>query len=70
LVQYTGRLHREHASKRDVRIFDYVDRAVPMLLRMFERRRRGYRTIGYEPEAVPSLSRETRASTNDHQLSC
>jgi hypothetical protein len=30
-----------------VRIFDYVDRDVPMLLRMFEKQLRGYRAIGY-----------------------
>jgi hypothetical protein len=35
LVQYTGRLHRLHPGKREVRLFDYVDREVPMLLRMF-----------------------------------
>ena len=28
-------------------IFDYVDRDVPMLLCMFEKRLRGYRAIGY-----------------------
>jgi superfamily II DNA or RNA helicase len=40
-VQYAGRLHRLHPGKSDVRIFDYVDREVPMLLRMFEKRLRG-----------------------------
>jgi len=48
LVQYAGRLHRLHEGKQEVRIFDYVDRAVPMLARMFEKRLRGYRAIGYE----------------------
>jgi superfamily II DNA or RNA helicase len=47
LVQYTGRLHRLYAGKTEVRIYDYVDREVPMLLRMFEKRLRGYRAIGY-----------------------
>jgi superfamily II DNA or RNA helicase len=47
LIQYTGRLHRLHPAKKEVRIFDYVDREVPMLLRMFEKRLRGYRGIGY-----------------------
>ena len=47
LIQYTGRLHRLHPGKTEVRIFDYVDRDVPMLLRMFEKRLRGYRAIGY-----------------------
>ena len=28
------------------RIYDYVDREVPMLLRRFEKRRRTYRAIG------------------------
>ena len=32
LVQYTGRLHRPHPGKIEVRIYDYVDRDVPMLL--------------------------------------
>ena len=52
LVQYTGRLHRPHPRKSVVRIFDYVDRTVPMLQKMFERRLRAYRAIGYEQEAM------------------
>jgi len=53
LVQYTGRLHRLHPGKTEVRIYDYVDREVPMLLRMFERRLRGYRAIGYARDEAP-----------------
>ena len=53
LIQYTGRLHRLHPEKREVRIFDYVDRDVPMLLRMFEKRLRGYRAIGYARGEAP-----------------
>ena len=53
LIQYTGRLHRLHPAKREVRIFDYVDREVPMLLRMFEKRLRGYRGIGYARGEAP-----------------
>jgi superfamily II DNA or RNA helicase len=47
LVQYAGRLHREHHGKREVRVYDYVDSSVPVLARMFEKRLRGYRAIGY-----------------------
>jgi hypothetical protein len=36
------------------RIFDYVDREVPLLARMFARRLRGYRAIGYEHAELPS----------------
>lgn len=31
LRQYAGRLHREHALKSDVRVYDYVDSSVPVL---------------------------------------
>ena len=47
LVQYAGRLHRRHHAKTEVRIIDYVDRGIPMLARMFEKRMRGYRAMGY-----------------------
>jgi superfamily II DNA or RNA helicase len=47
LIQYSGRLHRLHPHKEEVRIFDYVDREVPLLMRMFEKRLRTYRSIGY-----------------------
>jgi superfamily II DNA or RNA helicase len=53
LIQYTGRLHRLHPGKTEVRIFDYVDQDVPMLLRMFEKRLRGYRAIGYARGEAP-----------------
>jgi superfamily II DNA or RNA helicase len=47
LMQYAGRLHRHHPEKREIRVYDYVDRDVPMLAKMFERRMRGYRAMGY-----------------------
>ena len=53
LIQYTGRLHRLQPGKTEVRIFDYVDCEVAMLLRMFEKRLRGYRAIGYGRGEAP-----------------
>lgn len=47
LAQYAGRLHRSHEGKREVRVYDYVDLAVPMLARMFDRRCEAYGDIGY-----------------------
>jgi superfamily II DNA or RNA helicase len=47
LQQYAGRLHREHAGKVDVRIIDFVDTGHPALLRMWVKRQRGYRAMGY-----------------------
>ncbi len=49
--QYVGRLDRAHPGKTDVRVVDYVDFDVPLLARMFERRLRTYRTLGYEEDA-------------------
>ena len=48
LQQYAGRLHREHATKNDVRVIDFVDTGHPALLRMWEKHKRGYRAMGYK----------------------
>jgi len=47
LAQYAGRLHRLHATKRDVVIYDYVDGNEPMLAKMAVKREAGYRSLGY-----------------------
>jgi superfamily II DNA or RNA helicase len=47
LQQYVGRLNRLHVGKTEVRVHDYIDGAVPMLSRMFDKRRRGYEAVGY-----------------------
>ena len=47
ISQYVGRLHRLHEGKREVRVYDYADLNVPMLARMFDRRCRGYESLGY-----------------------
>jgi superfamily II DNA or RNA helicase len=53
LIQYAGRLHRLHPAKQEVRIFDYVDREVHVLWRMFQKRLRGYRGLGYARGEAP-----------------
>jgi superfamily II DNA or RNA helicase len=47
LQQYVGRLHRLHDSKKVVEVYDYVDYSIPMLARMFDKRLRGYKALGY-----------------------
>lgn len=47
-MQYSGRLHRLHDMKKEVVIYDYADLEIPMLAKMYKRRLRGYRAIGYE----------------------
>jgi superfamily II DNA or RNA helicase len=48
LSQYAGRLHRVIERKKEVLVYDYADLDVPVLARMYERRIRGYRSIGYK----------------------
>ena len=57
LQQYAGRLHREHATKVDVRIIDFVDTGHPALLRMWDKRQRGYRAMGYRMAELSSINR-------------
>jgi len=62
IAQYVGRLHRLHDGKREVRVYDYADLDVPMLAKMFDRRCRGYESLGYEillpASAVPGWPSE------------
>jgi superfamily II DNA or RNA helicase len=60
LQQYAGRLHREHAGKSDVCIVDFVDAGHPALLRMWEKRQRGYKAMGYR---IGETSNQTEGST-------
>lgn len=48
LEQYVGRLHRIHDEKTKVKVYDYVDYKEPTLQRMFEKRLKGYKSLGYQ----------------------
>jgi superfamily II DNA or RNA helicase len=48
IVQYAGRLHRAHRAKRDALVYDYVDAELPVLRRMFAKRLKAYKSLGYE----------------------
>lgn len=45
--QYAGRLHRDYEGKKDVLIYDYVDMRVRVLDRMYAKRLKTYRRMGY-----------------------
>jgi len=51
--QYAGRLHRLFEGKREVQIYDYVDVRVAMLERMYQKRLKGYSSIGYKAKGTP-----------------
>ena len=48
ITQYVGRLHRLCEGKTEVRVIDYLDSNVDLFNRMFDRRCRGYKALGYE----------------------
>src|SRR3989339_871231 len=47
IVQYAGRLHRQHADKQSIRIYDYVDSSISILASMHRKRLRTYKMLGY-----------------------
>ncbi len=47
VVQYAGRLHRDHPGKKDVLIYDYIDKGVSVLWNMYQKRLKTYKNIGY-----------------------
>ena len=55
LQQYADRLHRDHADKTDVRIYDYAELDHSQLSRMWDKRQRGYSAMGYRVEFERSL---------------
>ncbi|MGH7959461.1 MAG: TOTE conflict system archaeo-eukaryotic primase domain-containing protein [Opitutaceae bacterium] len=59
LIQYAGRLHRSHADKREIAIYDYLDDNHPVTHAMFRRRATAYRQMGYRFELDESLGRES-----------
>ncbi|GFD85516.1 DEAD/DEAH box helicase [Alteromonas sp. KUL150] len=47
LAQYAGRIGREWSNKNSVQVYDYLD-DFPTLKRMFSKREKGYKALGYE----------------------
>jgi superfamily II DNA or RNA helicase len=47
LIQYTGRLNREYYGKKEIQVYDYVDEKVPVLSRMYAKRLKGYKSLGF-----------------------
>jgi superfamily II DNA or RNA helicase len=65
LAQYVGRLHRDHAGKRDVVVYDYIDAEVPVLARMAKKRQSGYRALGYRVRSTDILRAQEQIRSVD-----
>ena len=49
IIQYVGRLHRNHKDKEELIVYDYLDN-MRILERMYYKRIKGYKALGYEIE--------------------
>lgn len=47
LQQYAGRLQRMYEGKNIVKIYDYIDINVPLLVKMYNKRFKGYKNLDY-----------------------
>lgn len=63
LTQYAGRIHRESDGKERVTIYDYVDCSLPMLQRMFNKREKSYKAMGYQISANGEAPEQSQLST-------
>lgn len=59
--QYAGRLHRDYKNKKDVIVYDYVDKNIPVLQRMYYKRMKAYKKMGYK---IASSTKEFDILTN------
>lgn len=59
ISQYAGRLHRLYEGKNEVQIYDYIDIHINVLEKMYQKRLKGYASIGY------SIKSDNK-SFNDH----
>lgn len=63
LAQYAGRIHRESDGKERVTIHDYIDCSLPMLQRMFKKREKSYKAMGYQIEFAEHPPSDRKIST-------
>ena len=62
LAQYCGRLHRNFEGKSEVVIYDYVDFRLPVFDRMYQKRLKGYKQLGY---AIKPYAEDSFINTSD-----
>ena len=68
LQQYAGRLHRSYNGKDEVRVYDYIDIHVPMLEKMYQKRLKGYSSIGYKVKSEDGYSQNISGIYNNESF--
>lgn len=57
--QYAGRLNRDYDGKKSVIIYDYVDSHISMFDRMYHKRLKAYKQIGYDIFSSTGVQKQT-----------
>ena len=63
MEQYAGRLHREYPGKKNVYIFDYVDTHIPVFDKMYAKRLKTYKRIGYSLHTSDASEKQSANAT-------
>lgn len=56
--QYAGRLNRDYEGKQNVMIYDYVDSHIPVFNKMYSKRMKAYKRIGYKLYTGDNISKQ------------
>ncbi len=63
--QYAGRLNRDYEGKQDVIIYDYVDAHIGMFEKMYYKRLKAYKQIGYDIYSGINIDKQAANSIYD-----
>ena len=65
--QYAGRLNRDYVGKENVMIYDYVDIHIPVFDKMYTKRLKAYKRIGYQLFSGEMLEKQQTNSIFDFE---
>ena len=65
--QYAGRLNRDYTGKENVMIYDYVDIHIPVFDKMYAKRLKAYKRIGYQLYTGETIERQEANSIFDSE---
>jgi superfamily II DNA or RNA helicase len=65
IIQYVGRILRDHPGKDAVEVHDYLDADAPMLAAMYRRRQATYKHLGFSPDPPTRTSPARTRSPRD-----
>ena len=68
--QYAGRLNRDYEGKSSVMIYDYIDHLIPVFDRMYTKRLKAYKRIGYQIATLEKTGKQSANAIFDSDTYC